>query len=499
MKQLASAFLVTLLGLGLAALLLPLRGYSDEAASPTTEPEYRGWPKPDVVLMITGQQHGYIEPCGCTGLSNQKGGLARRDSLLQSLIQQRQWDVVPLDAGDQVRRIGSQAAIKYQTTINALRQMKYAAVGFGGDDLRLPLGELLAVIAASTDDQGQSDLFVCANANPLGFVSPYRIIERGGLRIGVTAAIGAEALARVTHEEIVKQPASVGLAQAVERMKAERCDFCVALVQAPPKECEALARQVKGIDLIVSAGGYGEPKFRPDVVAGTSTQLIQTGAKSMYVGVVGLYRGRPIQLRYQRVALDARHPDSPRMLENMKQYQAVLQNQGLAGLGLKPVRHVHGKFVGSETCGECHTQAYDKWLKTPHHHATDSIANPTERSEIVRHHDPECLSCHVTGWNPQAYFPYETGYIDLEKSAPLHGSGCENCHGPGDAHVRAENGEANLSEEQLLESRRQMRLELSKAEEKCLECHDLDNSPDFHAGEGAFEKYWKQVEHPWLD
>jgi hypothetical protein len=27
-----------------------------------------------------------------------------------------------------------------------------------------------------------------------------------------------------------------------------------------------------------------------------------------------------------------------------------------------------------------------------------------------------------------------------------------------------------------------------------MECHDLDNSPDFHAA-GAFEKYWKEIEH----
>jgi hypothetical protein len=32
------------------------------------------------------------------------------------------------------------------------------------------------------------------------------------------------------------------------------------------------------------------------------------------------------------------------------------------------------------------------------------------------------------------------------------------------------------------------------AERKCLQCHDEDNSPDFHK-DGAFERYWKEVEH----
>ena len=44
--------------------------------------------------------------------------------------------------------------------------------------------------------------------------------------------------------------------------------------------------------------------------------------------------------------------------------------------------------------------------------------------------------------------------------------------------------------------REEMRLPLAggKAERRCLECHDGDNSPDFHKP-GAFEKYWEQVKH----
>jgi len=36
-------------------------------------------------------------------------------------------------------------------------------------------------------------------------------------------------------------------------------------------------------------------------------------------------------------------------------------------------------------------------------------------------------------------------------------------------------------------------LPLAEAEKKCVECHDLDNSINFHV-EGAFDKYWKQIE-----
>ena len=48
------------------------------------------------------------------------------------------------------------------------------------------------------------------------------------------------------------------------------------------------------------------------------------------------------------------------------------------------------------------TKAYEVWSKTPHAHATDSLVKPpNSRGNIARHFDPECLSCHVTGWDPQ--------------------------------------------------------------------------------------------------
>jgi hypothetical protein len=48
--------------------------------------------------------------------------------------------VVPVDVGNQVRRFGQQAEIKFQMTIEGLKQMGYRAIGFGPDDLRLSVG-----------------------------------------------------------------------------------------------------------------------------------------------------------------------------------------------------------------------------------------------------------------------------------------------------------------------------------------------------------------------
>ncbi len=61
----------------------PIPNSDDEpdSRSPLARKQFDGWSTPSVVLLVTGQQHGYIEPCGCTKLANQKGGLARRHTL----------------------------------------------------------------------------------------------------------------------------------------------------------------------------------------------------------------------------------------------------------------------------------------------------------------------------------------------------------------------------------------------------------------------------------
>ena len=62
-----------------------------------------------------------------------------------------------------------------------------------------------------------------------------------------------------------------------------------------------------------------------------------------------------------------------------------------------------------------------------------------------RNYDPECISCHVIGWNPTGFFPYVSGYKSLKKTPHLINTGCEDCHGPGEKHCAVELG----SNEQL--------------------------------------------------
>ncbi len=451
------------------------------------------WPKPWGVLFLTGQQKGYIEPCGCTGLENQKGGLNRRDTLLK-LVRDRGWDVIPLDVGNQVRRKGRQAEMIFRFSADAMSEMGYRAIALGEEDLRLSSAELLQITASEGE---QRTAFTSANVAIVdpSLINAWQVIEVNGRKIGVTAVLGKSKQHDISSAEILIDDPVESLKRVYAELQQQKCDYYVLLSHASLTESSELAQAVPGFDLVVTAGGEGEPTYLPEPIENSKSLMVQVGVKGMYVGLVGLFDDATNPIRYQRLALSSQFDDSPRMMEAFRDYQEQLQKRGLARLEVAPVSHPSGRsFVGTESCGECHTTALEVWKNSAHAHATQSLIKPGERSDIARHFDPECLSCHVTGWNPQKFYPYETGYLSVDKTPLMMENGCENCHGPGSEHVAAENGDIQADEELLKKLREEMRLPLAQAQEKCLECHDIDNSPNFHR-DGAFEEFWDQVKH----
>lgn len=476
----------------------------DEEAE-VREALFEGWPDPETTLFISGRQNGYLEPCGCTGLENQKGGMMRRHSIFKQL-QEKGWNPIGLELGNQVRRYGRQANMKIATTYESLGfEMKYQAIGFGPDDLHLPTLELMA---AMTNSGLSTENFVAANVSLFdpAFTSRYRVIGNDQQKIGVTMILGDEHLGTLPLSEDIKTiPVDQALQEIGQSMLDEQCKYYVLMAYTSLEKCRALAEAYPFFDLIVSGGVDGEPTREPEEIRNTKTgkvtRIIQTGYKGMYVGVVGFFDDSQIPVRYQRIPLDSRFEDSEQIKVRFLGYQRQLELLGLEGLEVKPVTHASGReFVGSQACADCHDAAVDIWENGidgeggPHFRATADLTDPGERTWVKRHYDPECLSCHVTGWNAQKYFPYESGYLNIDQSW-LHGNGCENCHGPGSMHVAAENGDIDVDEPTREGYAREMIITLEKARTQlCFQCHDIDNSPDFHK-EGAFEEYWDKIKH----
>ncbi|HID75817.1 MAG TPA: hypothetical protein EYP56_07450 [Planctomycetaceae bacterium] len=453
-------------------------------------PIFVGWPKPQLALVLTGCQNGYLEPCGCAGLDRMKGGLGRRHTFMSELRNKRSWPVVALDVGGLIKGFGRQAEMKFHTTVSAMQLMQYETIALGANDLRLPAAELLAV-AAPVDGK---TLFVSGNVAlfkfEYGMTARYEVIRAGGRKVGVTAVLGKSFQQKINNPELEIIAPEEALAELVPVLKPQ-CDLLVLLAHASRDESIALGKAFPEFDVVVTAGGPAEPPLDLAHIDGTSALLVEVGQKGMYAVVLGFYQDEAV--RYQRVPLDSRFPYSPDVKLLMVNYQDQLRQVGFEGLGVRPVPHSRreelGAYVGSQKCQSCHEVSYRVWRKSGHARAWRTLVH----LDPPRTHDPECVSCHVVGWNPEYYYPYETGFWSEEKTPELVDVGCESCHGPGEAHVKAEMG-SDLALQRKLQQAVTLTLEDAK-KQQCITCHDGENSPDF-----KFETYWPKIEHrEWED
>ena len=445
------------------------------------------WPKPKAALLITGLIEGYIEPCGCAGLELMKGGIGRRHTLFK-MLEKQGWPVAGLDVGGMAIGFGRQAEMKFQAIAEGMRRMGYEAIGLGTTDLRLPTGELAAVTA---NVNGQPSPFISANVGLFGFdsgmTSTYRIIKVGEKRIGVTAILGKSYRKEVQNDDIEIIAPDAAIKKIMPKLKGQT-DYMVLLAYAAKDETIALAKQFPEFNLVVTSDGSPEPPKEAQPIAGTKTLLIEVGHKGMNAIVIGLYDEPQLHVRYQRVPLDSRFEASHDMKMLMVAYQDQIKALGFAGLGVRPVpqpqKQSNGNFTASNKCETCHEESYKIWKKSFHSKAYDTLV----KLDPPRNFDPECVSCHVVGWNPTRFFPYEGGFESQEKTPKLTDVGCDSCHGPGEKHIAAESG----SNEALMEKyRKAVRLTKADAEKFfCVSCHDGDNSPQFQ-----FKTYWPLVEH----
>lgn len=472
---------------------------------PSPAPLLKDWPKAKFALLLSGEEHGYFEPCGCS--EHQLGGMARRGDLVKQ-IKARGWPVVGLDAGGIVVRPNRrQTQIKFEVMQNALKSLGYGALALGREELQLRPEFLLA----EHDEKSLPYLgcnIVLFGDPDVGFPLRSTVIAVDEkTKIGVTAVFGPSYKIDVVPGGAQPNPnADVDivdyrepLKKAIADLLAQKVELLVLISHARMEETKAIAKQFPQFHLILSTGGPEDPDPRPQFVG--RTMIVTTGMKGKHVGVAGMYpedRERPI--RYELVDLDdERFQRAPEMERLMRLYQEQLQKEHLTK-NEEPIQHPTGLgFAGVEKCAKCHKKAFAKWKDTKHAHAFETLEHGRGETDwIPRTFDPECLACHVVGWQPQEALRFKSGFVDLQTTPHLAGQQCENCHGPAGEHVKLEEewkkAQVASLEAKVNAQRDAMHVDLSTADQMCRKCHDGDNSPKYD-----FDKYWDEVKHPGLD
>lgn len=477
-----------------------------KAAVAAGDPYLEGWKTPAAAIVFSGEIHGYLEPCGCS--LTQSGGFARRAKLFREL-DDKGWPLAALDLGGALKKINRQQEIKFESILAAMQKLSYDGLALGPEELLLGADFL---VSQHVVDDPKSVSFLDANvvlfdSPELGTPIPSKVIAVGKVKIGVAAVLGKSHRDTVAPDGVstnisVADPLEK-LPDVIAKLQEEQPDFLVLLSHGSVEEAQELAEKFPQFRIIQTAGGPDEASGKPVVVK--DTWILETGIKGRAVGVLGYYPDNAKQpFRFELVELDsARFPgEDDDMTVIMKNYQQRLQDEQIAqSPKLEMPAPPGGAYVGAETCGQCHTKAYQHWKETSHAKATDILLHGrgTEKEWVQRHFDPECLSCHVTGWEPQKMVRFESGYFSQDQSKHLFGNQCENCHGPGSEHTDLERrfarDSAGVEQADLEKLRKLVARSYDTAEKQvCLQCHDAENSPGF-----KYADYWEEVKHPWRD
>jgi hypothetical protein len=532
-------------------------GNAGESWSSTPLPPtlFRGWPagkKPDVALILTGQQHSYLKFCGCT--KPQLGGFERRFNFMAKLRQQG-WPLVAADLGDLVQRSGEnhdlnrfiipeQTYLKCDIEMQALRALGYTAMTLGDEDYLLPLDQGVAQFFLQNGNAFPRTLVV--NLDNKAAQYPSAVPNKswiddwqaaggnnGTPRIGFVGLTGKSVIKKVTTQDPnvqfmphpknkADEPKSmVELRRVLAEMNNAKVDLKVLLFQGSLEEAKIICGPTvlpNTFDVILCLSGADIPPAQPEMVG--KTMLVNAGHRGKYVCVVGAFRtgnaAKPFDIFYDAVAMgesfetdkdkEANHP----ILKILDRYaqdvrgrdfaKRVVQQQFPAPANLG---NVQLNYVGSQKCAECHGADFAIWKKTKHQQAFDALTKVADKPRL-RQYDPECVSCHVTGYG------YKSGYDGTKATDLLKNVNCENCHGPGSAHVLAPNNmqfrlamspwKGNNPNAVLpLPAKLQQGFEKMNQQEQaifnrvndmCQKCHDPENDPHF-----KFDVNWPQIIH----
>lgn len=147
----------------------------------------------------------------------------------------------------------------------------------------------------------------------------------------------------------------------------------------------------------------------------------------------------------------------------------------------EPKAEPKGDYVGAAKCKMCHSKEYKAWAETKHAHAFEALKNATpeqikKMNDLLKTSvtspaaDDACVKCHVTGFGVKS-----SGYpnADSTKNAALAMVGCEDCHGPGSAHLKVPMSDKAAKIASIKKPN----------EDTCEGCHTKAISPDFKFAE----------------
>ncbi|MDA7558839.1 metallophosphatase [Flavobacteriaceae bacterium] len=254
-----------------------------------------------ITILHTNDVHSHIDPFGPkSGRNSNKGGIARRASLIQSLRDQNP-NTLLLDAGDIFQGTPYFNYYGGELEFKLMSILKYDLATIGNHDFDNGIEGLHKQLPHANFD------FVSANYDfsktiMNEHVKPYKIFKKNGIKIGVFG-LGIElnglVLKKQYKETVYRDPIEISQDMSRILKEDEQCDLIICLSHLghyykknPNKISDVvLARATKHIDLII--GGHTHTFLKKPIIekniVGKNVLINQVGCYGLYMGKIDFF------------------------------------------------------------------------------------------------------------------------------------------------------------------------------------------------------------------
>ncbi|MBU8899298.1 cytochrome C [Corallococcus sp. M34] len=448
------------------------------------------------ILFLSADMRGYLGPCGCS--ENMRGGIGRA---AQQILDARAGSlpVLYVDGGDSLFGESTfppgqvpQEERKARALAEAMKLMGLSVRAVGElDDARgaafrqslhlpeLPAGQVklldagarkVGVVSATSGEQlvalstrarGEGADFVVGLLHTTVEVAQ-AAAELPGLAANVVVA--THTASEFSGEENKRVRAAVPVVALQSKGRSLlRIDLTYSPTRGPfsplraqddtDREVSALEQRMALLDKDINLPGV-DPRLKA-LKQGKRDELAQRKQALLTAPPIPTNEGNGFTLRF--LPLDPSLPTAPAAQALVTSYDSDVGKMNLAwakehGEECPAPQQGQAAFVGTQTCRECHAEAYAVWEKTLHSHAWGTLEQAGKQYHL------NCVGCHVTGWQRPG------GVCRLDKVMGRENVGCESCHGPGSLHV---------------ENPGPTTIVATPGREACLTCHNPENSPHF--------------------
>jgi len=371
------------------------------------------------------------------------------------------------------------AVTKNEWVLKAFDRFKVDVVNLGGQDLGFVYQQAGRAAASDRGLGSLSGRMVSANTvrNAAGShdkqaIRPYVVVSvpdrqaRTGRQIRIAFLGISDGPKDLPAGYSVQDPVET-VKRIVPRARRES-DLIVVLAHVSTDTASRIAQEAPGVDAVIAGNGK---EFTMPVTLGR-VPVVFTPYETRMLGELRFYRAQDGRLTVKNrfIALDSLVPEDQAASDFVAESRQAVKREvekftkpmeAAPDLG-RGTAATDLNFVSAQACLECHRAEYLLWSNTAHARAMNSLA--TKAAEL----DTGCLVCHTTGFN-------RGGFENITRSRTLINVQCEECHGPGRAHIaKPDKTYGHISDIQAI----------------CSRCHTAETSAEF-----KLETYWAKIKH----